>query len=209
VAAALSVAERESFSQITRIHARAVDVTPLAFATDEAVETCHNPRCDLSLDDNCDDSCSPSDPAYTTICGLSCLVTASARSWQLGGSRVRVPLAPLYKRGPRRRSSNHCSTVRRVFVYALFHATISSNPTDRVDFPASRATGRRERFKHHPLTAEANHRHRVQCRHRYPVYALLTYFAAYTGLRAAELAGLDIGDLTFAPGRAHCLACDG
>ncbi len=60
---------------------------PLAFAYDEAPETRRNPRSDDSLDDNCDDSCYPSDAAYTIICGRSCLVTASARSWQFGGLR--------------------------------------------------------------------------------------------------------------------------
>ncbi|MGE5696636.1 MAG: hypothetical protein ACM4D3_15815 [Candidatus Sericytochromatia bacterium] len=35
---------------------------------------------------------------------------------------------------------------------------------------------------------------------RYPGYELMTYFAAYTGLRAEELAGLEVGDLVFAPG---------
>ena len=57
---------------------------PLAFAYD-AAETRRNPRSDDSLDDNCDDNCCPSDAAYTTISNRSCLVTASARSWQCGG----------------------------------------------------------------------------------------------------------------------------
>lgn len=34
----------------------------------------------------------------------------------------------------------------------------------------------------------------------YPVYALMVEFMAYTGLRASEVAGLEVGDLTFAPG---------
>ena len=32
---------------------------------------------------------------------------------------------------------------------------------------------------------------------RYPVYELLTLFAAYTGLRAQEIAGCEVGDLMF------------
>ena len=32
-----------------------------------------------------------------------------------------------------------------------------------------------------------------------PVYALMVEFAAYTGLRASELAGLEVADLSFAP----------
>jgi hypothetical protein len=54
-------------------------------------ETRRNPRSDDSLDDNCDDSFCPSDAAHTTICGRSCLVTASARSWQCGGQGFESP----------------------------------------------------------------------------------------------------------------------
>jgi hypothetical protein len=65
----------------------------LAFTYDEATETCRNPRSDDNLDDNCDDTCSPSDDAYTTICGPSFLVTASARSWQSRGQGRVVAVA--------------------------------------------------------------------------------------------------------------------
>lgn len=34
----------------------------------------------------------------------------------------------------------------------------------------------------------------------YPVYALMVEFMAYTGLRAAEVSGLEVGDVVFAPG---------
>ncbi|PRC52057.1 site-specific integrase, partial [Mycobacterium sp. ITM-2017-0098] len=34
----------------------------------------------------------------------------------------------------------------------------------------------------------------------YPAYALMVEFMAYSGLRAGEVAGLEIGDLLFAPG---------
>ena len=34
----------------------------------------------------------------------------------------------------------------------------------------------------------------------YAVYALMVEFMAYTGLRASEVAGLEVGDLVFAPG---------
>ena len=46
---------------------------------------------DDSLDDNCDDSCCPSDAAYRTMCSRSCLVTVSARSWQCGGQGFESP----------------------------------------------------------------------------------------------------------------------
>jgi hypothetical protein len=44
--------------------------------------------------------------------------------------------------------------LRRVLVYALRRGAITSNPTERVDFSANRATGDVNRFEHHPLTAE-------------------------------------------------------
>jgi integrase len=102
---------------------------------------------------------------------------------------------------------HHWSTLRRVFVYTLRHNAMTSNPADRVDFSAGHATGDRERFEHHPLTAHQVAAVAASVGTRYPVYELLTYFAAYTGLRAAELAGCEVGDATFAPGpagvRAH------
>jgi integrase len=102
---------------------------------------------------------------------------------------------------------HHWSTLRRVFVYALRHDAIKANPADHVDFSAGHATGDRERFEHHPMTADQVAAVASSVGTRYPVYELLTYFAAYTGLRAAELAGCEVGDLTFAPGpagvRAH------
>ena len=74
--------------------------------------------------------------------------------------------------------------------YALHHGAIATNPTDRVDFSASRATGDREAFEHHPLTAEQVGRLAAAVRGdvpglpEYPVYALMVEFMAYTGLRA-------------------------
>ena len=44
-----------------------------------------DPRSDDNFDDNRDDNRCLNDARYTAICGLSCLVTASARSWQCGG----------------------------------------------------------------------------------------------------------------------------
>ena len=43
------------------------------------------------------------------------------------------------------------------------------------------------------ITAVADHISRVQGR---PIYGLVVMFAAFTGLRAGELAGLNVGDLT-------------
>ena len=44
--------------------------------------------------------------------------------------------------------------MRQVFRYALRHDALAANPVDRVDFSPNRATGDRERFEPHPLTAE-------------------------------------------------------
>lgn len=91
--------------------------------------------------------------------------------------------------------------LRRVLVYAMRQGAITSTPTDRVDFSASRATGDRDGFEHHPLTAEQIGRlsaavaGEVGGLPAYPVYALMVEFMAYTGLRASEVMGLEIQDL--------------
>ena len=100
----------------------------------------------------------------------------------------------------------------QVFRYALRHDALTANPVDRVDFSANRATGDREGFEPHPLTPEQIADMCAALRGErpgpngellpaFPVYALMIEFAAYTGLRASELAGLEIADLVFAPGR--------
>jgi integrase len=102
------------------------------------------------------------------------------------------------------------NTMRRVFLYAMQHNAIVSNPLDRVDFSANRSTGDRERFTPHPLTASqvaeisaALAGQRVDADGSplpaHPVYALMVEFAAYSGLRKGELAGLEIRDLSFVP----------
>jgi hypothetical protein len=68
-------------------------------------------RPDDSLDDNRDDSCCASDAAYSTICGRSCLVTASARSWQSGGQgRAAVAAAVSWWNGYRRAGGHRLFT---------------------------------------------------------------------------------------------------
>jgi integrase len=93
---------------------------------------------------------------------------------------------------------HHWSTLRAVFVYAVRHRAIASNPLDGVDF-STNGSQRRNR-RHYPLTSEQVAAVAASVGKRYPVYELLTLFAAYTGLRAEELAGLEIGDLVFSPG---------
>lgn len=61
-------------------------------------------------------------------------------------------------------------------------------------------------FEHHPLTADELGRLSaaiagdVPGLPAYPAYALMVEFMAYTGLRAAEVAGLEVADLVFTPG---------
>jgi integrase len=102
--------------------------------------------------------------------------------------------------------------LRRVLRYAVHHGAIAANPTDRVDFSASRTTGDHARFEHRPLTAaevgalsaavagSPPEGYNAPTLPAYPTYALMVEFTAYTGLRAAEVSGLEVGDLLFAPG---------
>ena len=83
---------------------------------------------------------------------------------------------------------HHWSVLRNVFVYALRHKAITANPVHGVDFSANSAERRNRR--HHPLTAEQVAAVANSIGERYPVYELMTYFAAYTGLRAEELGGV-------------------
>lgn len=59
----------------------------------------------------------------------------------------------------------------------------------------------RRNKRHHPFTAPQVAAVAASIGERYPVYELFTLFAAYTGLRAEELAGCEVGDLviTLAP----------
>lgn len=92
---------------------------------------------------------------------------------------------------------HHWSTMRNVFVYALRHKAIQSNPVDGVDFSAGSVNRRTKR--HHPLSSDQVAEVAASIGTRYPVYELLALFVAYTGLRAEEIAGCEVGDLTFAP----------
>lgn len=101
--------------------------------------------------------------------------------------------------------------LRRVLRHAVKHKAIPVNPCTAVDFTGNRATGDRERFEHHPLTAAqvgalsaaiAGHPpadYIGPALPAYPVYGLMVEFMAYTGLRAAEVSGLQVADIAFAP----------
>jgi integrase len=87
-------------------------------------------------------------------------------------------------------------TLRRVLDVAVVDGAIPSNPCHSV--PRIRKTDPdAEPFSARPLTASeiaavADHIGRVQ---GHPIYGLVVMFAAFTGLRAGELAGCNVGDL--------------
>ena len=95
---------------------------------------------------------------------------------------------------------HHWSTMRNVFVYAMRHKAIAANPVDAVDFSA--ASTKRRNKRHCPLTGEQVAAVAASVGTRYPVYELLTLLVAYTGLRAEEVAGCEVADLTLGPGPA-------
>lgn len=108
---------------------------------------------------------------------------------------------------------------RRVFKYALQHQAITANPCEAVDFSASRSTGDDDGFEHNPLSAgevvalvaavagNPPGTHTGATLPAYPVYALMVEFMAYSGLRTAEVTGLEVADLVFAPGAGQLPRC--
>ena len=98
-------------------------ISAVATALVRVPETRRNPPSDDSLDDNCDDSRLPCDTAYTTTCGRSCLVTASARSWQCGGQGFvfirSASAAPLVMRGMNRQDQSSSSSLTSTSVSLL------------------------------------------------------------------------------------------
>jgi integrase len=89
------------------------------------------------------------------------------------------------------------TTLRRILDVAVVDGAITANPCASV--PRTRPTDPdAEPFSARSLTAEqiaavADHIARVQ---GHPIYGLVVLFAAFTGVRAGELAGLNVGDLT-------------
>lgn len=89
------------------------------------------------------------------------------------------------------------TTLRRILDVAVIDGAITANPCASV--PRTRATDPdAQPFTAQPLTASeiaavADHIGRVQ---GHPIYGLVVMFAAFTGLRAGELAGCNVGDLT-------------
>jgi integrase len=85
----------------------------------------------------------------------------------------------------------------RVLEYAYEHKAIGAVPTDVIDRSAAHyAVGDHTGFTAHPLTAAQVAAVAARLGERYAVYGLLVLFMAYTGLRAAEVQGLEVRDLT-------------
>jgi len=88
------------------------------------------------------------------------------------------------------------TTLRRILDVAVVDGAIAANPCAAV--PRTRTTDPdAEPFTARPLTAAeiaavAEHIGRVQ---GHPIYGLVVLFAAFTRLRAGELAGCNVGDL--------------
>jgi integrase len=110
----------------------------------------------------------------------------------------------LAKRDPKT-AKQALGVLRRIFNVAVLDAAIIANPA-LVKLTTSTKRDGRRRFRHCPLTPAqiatlsgyiANERHN-------PVYGLVVMFTGFTGLRAAEVAGLEIRDLTLSdiPGTA-------
>ncbi len=101
--------------------------------------------------------------------------------------------AELVGRGLARGTIKHAFDVfRRVLDTAATDSAIPANPAMSV--PRLRA-GDVEPFQPHPLSGEEVAAVAAQVAERAPVYGLVVLFLAYTGLRAGELAGLEIRDL--------------
>ena len=86
--------------------------------------------------------------------------------------------------------------LRRIFNHAALDSAVTSNPAAiKLNSTHKRRTNT---FRHQPLSPEqiASLADYVATQQNSPVYALAITFAAYTGVRAAELAGLQVGDLT-------------
>ena len=84
----------------------------------------------------------------------------------------------------------------RVLEYAYEHKAIDAVPTDVIDRSAMHyAVGDDTGFEPHPLTAPQVAALAAKVGERYEVYGLLVLFMTYTGLRAAEVQGLEVRDL--------------
>jgi integrase len=89
-------------------------------------------------------------------------------------------------------------TLKRILDTAVDDQAIPSNPVVAGRRHTTKRSSSESSFAHRPLTASqvaALHDYVSQQRAN-PVYALAVLFTAYTGVRAAELQGLQVGDVT-------------
>jgi integrase len=104
--------------------------------------------------------------------------------------------ASLVDRGLARGTIKHAFDVfRRVLDVAVQDGAIPANPAAVVPLPRRNATGDAEPFAPHPLTSGHVAAVSAHIGNRHKVYGLVVLFLACTGLRAAELAGLEVGDV--------------
>lgn len=99
--------------------------------------------------------------------------------------------------------------------YAARKEALEANTISKTDYHDNHQRGKKSthsgaRFQHCPLTTEqvgalcaalrgeypGADGHQLPA---YPIYALMVEFMASTGLRAAEVAGLEVADIRFAP----------
>ncbi|MFF1879114.1 tyrosine-type recombinase/integrase [Leifsonia sp. NPDC058230] len=92
---------------------------------------------------------------------------------------------------------NHYVALNKVFRYAMRHRLITHNPCEAVELPKP---GSREDFAAVFLTLPQVESIAAELDLWYP-YGLLVRFAAYTGLRSGELAGLRVKDMDLAGNR--------
>jgi integrase len=88
---------------------------------------------------------------------------------------------------------HHHAVLRAVLAHALKGKAIRDNPARDVELPTDRSIGRTKlapRF----LTPDEISRLTAALKDQWP-YDLMVLFTAYTGLRASEVAGLNVGDL--------------
>ncbi|MFC5947090.1 tyrosine-type recombinase/integrase [Pseudonocardia lutea] len=115
------------------------------------------------------------------------------------GQRAETWAGELAARGLAAGTYRHAwAAFNRVLKYAVRHDILTANPADKVD---GVGTINLEHFEGTALTAEQVAAVAEEVGRQYPVYAVTVLFLAYTGLRAAELAGLDVGDLTLHGGQ--------
>ena len=120
-------------------------------------------------------------PAWAAV-PVGAITGRTAEAWAQG----------LSERGIAARTfRNAWAGFNRVLLYAVRHDIIDTNPAALVDLGGRSTAG--EEFEGRALTAEEVAA--VVEEIADPTHQLVVLFLAYTGLRAAELAGLDVGDL--------------